>query len=273
MARKRRRSGRKGKRRSKAFYAKIGRKGARTRARRKAARRSAARKASRSRSRKGGRPKYRRGRKHRYVTRKYKGRYYASPGSPIKGRRVNPRRRRSYRRRNPGIMGSVGGLFPTRLGQFKDAAIIGAGGAAGYIGVGMLNGLIDKVGVGSLKAKISSPLLGSIVNAAESIVSAFLLAGVARMVIKNKPQFTNAVFAGGVTKAILDVALPLIAQTAAGGGAGAGVADAALSGFQEQLSGYQYQAGVSGFQTELGYTSPEMNRIAALNVDEATIYG
>ena len=270
MARKRRKSraGRKGRKQSKAFYARIGRKGARTRARRKAARRASARKAARHSRRK---PKYRRGRKTRPTLRRYKGRFYAAPGSAVKGRRINPRgrrrkaSRRSYsRRRNPGIGGALGGLFPTKLAQFKDVALVGAGGAVGYLGVGMLNGLMDRVGVASLKDKVESPILRSVVNAVQSVVSTFILAGASRMVLKNQPRITQGIFAGGATKAILDIVNPFLVNQAAGGGTGSEVAAAALEGFQEQLSGYQY-AGVSGFQeTSLG-ASDGMSRIAALN--------
>lgn len=281
MARKRRRkSGRRGKRRTKAFYARIGRKGARTRARRKAARRAAARKASRRSGRR--RPKYRRGRKTRPTLRRYKGRFYASPGSPVKGRRINPRRRRrrrstrSYRRRrNPGIGGALGGLFPTKLAQFKDVAILGAGGAVGYIGVGMLNSTMDRFGVAGLKDKVENPILRSVVNAVQSVVSTFILAGVARMVLKSQPRLTQGIFAGGATKAILDIVNPFLANTAMGGGTGSEVAQVALEGFQEQLSGYQY-SGVSGFQERVpgvGAISDGMSRIAAMNEEQATPWG
>lgn len=271
MARRRRKSRKsrsRGRRRSKAFYAAIGRKGARARARKRAARRAAAKKSSRRR----GRPKYRRGRRYRPTLRRYKGRFYASPGSRVKGRRINPRRGR--RRRNPGL--SLRGLFPTSISDFKDFAVMGAAGAGGWLGVSMMNGFMDRLGVANLKAKITSTPVLSLVNALQSAVSTFVLAGLTRVVIK-RPDIVKGVFVGGAAKTVHSLAVPFLAKAAANGGVAAPVAEAALSGFQEQLSGYQYAGGVSGFQVEpgsgMGWTSPVLDRIGRMNYEENTIFG
>lgn len=260
MARRRSRSRgrRKGGRRSKAFYARIGRKGGRAAARKRSRRRASRRSPSRRRRRRSGRV-------YRPVLRRRRRRWYAAPGSKVKGRRINPRRRR--RRSNPGFAGGLRNLFPTRIADFKNAAVLGAGGAAGFLGVSALNNVMDRLGVGNLKARIANPLLFSIACAAQSIVSTFVLGGVCRMVLKGQPEFCKGVFAGGATKAILDVATPLLSQVAGNGGAAGEVAEAALSGYQEQLAGFQ-EVSMSGFREVdpgLGYVSSMLNQVALAN--------
>ncbi len=242
-------------------------KAARTRKRNKAIRRARALKNFRKGRRKGSRKssakrRRRGGTVFRPVLRRRR-RWYAAPGSKIKGRRINPRRRRRYgRRRNPGTGLSLKSLFPTSLGQVKEFAVLGAGGAIGFLGVSSINSLLDRFGVDNLKSKIENPILYSVANAVESTVSTFILAGVARMFIK-KPEFTKGIFIGGATKAVLDIATPLLGKLPGP------VADAAMSGYQEQLSGYQEQlngfqtGGVAGFQAnQLGYIDQQLTRVA-----------
>lgn len=270
-SRKRRSSKRRGGKHTKAWYAAIGRKGAAARKRKKAARSRAAKKAYRSSHRKR-RPRYRaRGKKLRPTVYRRRGKYYASPGSRIKGRRINPRRRRrSGRRSNPGF--AIRSFFPTSMGDFKNLAVVGAGGATGWLGVSAVNTLLDKVGVGTLKAKIESPAVMSLVNAAQSAVSTFIVAGLVRTFVK-KPEFTKAVFIGGAAKTVHSLVVPYLAKAAGGTGMVAQAADAALSGFQEQeMGGFQERLG--GFQERLsgnalGYVADGLQAVALANAEGA----
>jgi hypothetical protein len=266
---KRRATKRKSTKRSHAWYVKIGRKGAATRRRKKAARSAAARKASRSRKSK---PKYRaRGRKTRPTLYKRRGKYYASPGSKVKGRRINPRRRKSRkgRRRNPGLALST--FLPTRVADFKSLAVLGAGGTVGWLGVSMVNGVMNRFGVANLKAKVTSPGLASVVNALQSAVSTFIVAGLVRKFVK-KPEFAKAVFIGGAAKTVHSLVVPYLSMASEGTGVMADMADAALSGYQEvEMAGFQERLG--GFReyadTGMGYIADGLQAVALANAEGA----
>lgn len=96
----------------------------------------------------------------------------------------NPgRRRRRHYRRNPAL--SMGGFLPS-FGQGTQLVKTGAVAALGWIGTNGVMMLLDKIGVGTLKARITDPKIMAAANLVERTLAAFIASKLLSRVVKGE---------------------------------------------------------------------------------------